>query len=276
MIKDIYPGEMGSEPREFIVAGDYIYFVANDGVHGPEVWRSNGTGEGTQMIIDLYPGNSSFYPPENLITVETDGGDLVVWKGFADNVAGEELYISDGTASGTKLVADIYPGGLSSDVKFIYNAGGTFYFPATDGTKGYELWKSDGTTSGTVLVADIYPGSGSSSPRYFAEYNGALYFNAANNTHGYEFWKLDITTNVNTISQKNSLVKIYPNPVTDRITVSIDADELNLVEIYNSTGQRVYQNKPYQNPYSISVSGYKPGLYAVKINGIYTEKLVVK
>jgi ELWxxDGT repeat protein len=276
MIKDIYPGEMGSDPQQFVMAGDYVYFIANDGVHGPEVWRSNGTAEGTQMIIDLYPGNSSFYPPNNLTNGVIDGADFLVWQGFADALTGKELYISNGTAQGTKLLADIYPGGLSSDAKFIHHSAGMFYFSATDGTKGHELWKSNGTTPGTVLVADIYPGSGSSSPRNFAEYNGALYFNAANDTHGFEFWKLDITTGINTIFQENSLVKIYPNPVTDRITVSIDAEELNLIEIYNSTGQRIYQNKPFQNPYNISVSGYNPGLYVVKINGIYTEKLVVK
>lgn len=69
---------------------------------------------------------------------------------------------------------------------------------------------------------------------------------------------------------------MYPNPVTNANPVTFEADNLNLVEIYNSTGQKVYQNKTAQNSYTISSSSFKPGLYVVKFNGIYTEKLVVK
>ena len=85
---------------------------------------------------------------------------------FAANDAthGTELWKSDGTAAGTVMVKDIYPGlsssgGWSSSPTALTVIGGTLYFAANDGTDGTELWKSDGTAAGTVMVKDIYAGS---------------------------------------------------------------------------------------------------------------------
>ena len=39
-----------------------IYFVADDGVHGFELWKSNGASAGTQLVKDIWPGGRSSYP----------------------------------------------------------------------------------------------------------------------------------------------------------------------------------------------------------------------
>jgi ELWxxDGT repeat protein len=60
---------------------------------------------------------------------------------------GYELWKSDGTAAGTVLVKDIYPGGDSSWPSSLTEAGGHVFFTADDGVHGDELWTSwDGTT----------------------------------------------------------------------------------------------------------------------------------
>ena len=40
--------------------GGISYFAASDGVHGRELWKSDGTAVGTVMVKDLIPGNYGF------------------------------------------------------------------------------------------------------------------------------------------------------------------------------------------------------------------------
>ncbi|HEY7025008.1 MAG TPA: ELWxxDGT repeat protein [Candidatus Limnocylindrales bacterium] len=72
-----------------------------------------------------------------------------------DGIHGTELWKSDGTAAGTKMVKNIRPYGNSSNPADLVNVNGTLFFTAVDGKHGRELWKSDGTSAGTVLVKDI-------------------------------------------------------------------------------------------------------------------------
>jgi ELWxxDGT repeat protein len=71
-----------------------------------------------------------------------------------------QLWVSDGTSLGTKLVASLAGGAISN----LRTTGSRVFFDATDGTRGQELWTSDGTAAGTVLLSDINPGSFRSSP----------------------------------------------------------------------------------------------------------------
>ncbi len=78
-----------------------------------------------------------------------------------DSSHGVQLWTSDGTAQGTRLVKQINPAGWA----FPNNLATTFtpfdgevYFPAQDPDHGYELWRSDGTAAGTQLVVDALPG----------------------------------------------------------------------------------------------------------------------
>ncbi len=82
----------------------------------------------------------------------------------SDAVNGEELWVTNGTVAGTKMVKDINAGSDGSDPRYLCAVGDMVYFSATTPDYGAELWKSDGTEGGTMLAADIYVGSEGSNP----------------------------------------------------------------------------------------------------------------
>jgi len=167
--------------------GNSLFFFADDGVHGQELWASDGTAEGTRMVLDICPGDclSGFSSP---ITVH-DGALYFVAN---DGLHGRELWRSDGTADGTRMVLDGVPGTASSSPEWLTSCGSALLFVAGDPEHGRELWASDGTAAGTSLLADIDP-AGSSRPGGFVVWNGVAYFSADDGVHGREPWRTDGT-----------------------------------------------------------------------------------
>lgn len=160
-----------------------LFFVADDGTSGAEVWVSDGTPDGTHLVADIDPGPGSSRP-RSLVS-----GRDAVYFAADDKVAGGELWRTDGTAAGTWQVADVLPGWRSSKPGRLRRAGDLVYFNADDGVTGRELWRSDGTAAGTVQVADIHPGPSSSDPSWLIAFQRRLYFSADDGTHGFELWR---------------------------------------------------------------------------------------
>lgn len=91
---------------------------------------------------------------------------------------GNELWVTDGTVEGTKMVIDINPGSADSNPSSLCWLDGKLYFAAETLEHGKELWVSDGTPEGTRMVTDIYPGTVSSNPGNFVRLNGKILFTA--------------------------------------------------------------------------------------------------
>ena len=129
----------------------------------PELWKTDGTEQGTVLVKDIDTVLSyGSYPAISLISTARCISRLLI------STNGGELWKSDGTEAGTVLVKDIYPGTymfarnhLSEFVVpgALKVADGTLYFDAYDNDNGDEFWKTDGSEAGTVLVKDIYPGT---------------------------------------------------------------------------------------------------------------------
>ena len=161
------------------------------------------------LLLDIYSGsnssNATFGPILN--------GKMLFSASTA--TAGNELWITDGTAAGTTMVKDIRTGSDSSYPGNMTLVGDKVYFKANDGTNGLELWVTDGTANGTTLVKDIYTGSNGSypndsSPQGFYAFGSQVLF-MAETALGQELWVTDGTPDgtvllkdINTVSRHSS------------------------------------------------------------------------
>ena len=187
LVKDINPVATTSSSVFLpapVALGHDLYFIASDGVHGFDLWRSNGTSEGTALVKDFVPPGINFSRAPD-IWMEL-GGSLVLNAFDPDH--GGELWKSDGTEAGTVLVRDVNPGPAEASLQLVGTLDGAVYFAASDGGPRRSLWRSDLTEAGTVRVMEDL-GSCSDS----AVLNGTLFFAGDDSVHGCELWKLDGT-----------------------------------------------------------------------------------
>ncbi len=252
---------------KMVEMGGNLYFTADDGVHGNELWKTDGTIGGTSMVIDLSPAMCP-----TCQNMDSDIGELVAGDSklfFTSPVQSigvpditRELFVSDGTNSGTQLVMDIFDCPLSSgDITFDYDGvnslvvlpGSSFGTAGMDRVVfsafhcsltnyvcfGEEPWISDGTLSGTRSMADIRNGDTpmftqdgqgvliddvGSQPRNFFQSGDMVYFFADDNNSGRELWKIDTTR----ASSGATLVKDINSGPGDSVNIDTETEYVNM------------------------------------------------
>lgn len=110
-----------------------------------------------------------------------------------DEIHGFELWVTDGSPAGTKLLTDISPGGGYPEINRLVSSGDRVFFAANDGVNGKELWVSDGTTAGTKMVKDLAAGAGGSEPTAIHAYKGGAVFVASTDSAPTGLWFTDGT-----------------------------------------------------------------------------------
>jgi len=242
LVRDIIPGTGSSvgpdETARLTAAGTRVFFLADDGMHGRELWVSDGTGPGTFMVKDINPGPASAfrlcpynYDPDLCLTSFTSLAlEHTLYFLADDGSHGWELWLSDGTPNGTHMVADIAQGAgspfLVSDCSIRggfcttypepgLTAVGTRLFFVADAGAGRELWRTDGSANGTAQVRDIAPGMAGADPSDLMAIGGQLFFLADDGTHGVEIWKSDGTPNGTVV-----LKDIAPGPASPFLLTS--------------------------------------------------------
>jgi ELWxxDGT repeat protein len=219
------------------VAGDSLYFKADDGTHGFELWISDGTEAGTSMVKDLNPGTGGGWI-KSLASI----GDTLYFRGN-DGIYGAELWKTDGTKAGTTMVMDIQPGAGNGSPRDMTAVGDTLYFNANDGIHGKELWKSDGTAAGTILVKDIMPGTGNGYLDHLTAAGDRVYFEADDGTNGDELWISDGTEGgtfmVKDIRVASGNASIdYLTPLGDTLYFRAD-DDVHGTELWKTDGTAI-------------------------------------
>ena len=112
LLRDIDPGPGDSSPSGFFTLNGFLYFTAENTLSGFSLWRTDGTPENTIRISRLaadFAGGA---------TVVAEDSERVFFQTGSD-----QLYVSDGTADGTRLLnANVTSGfaGLSFGVASSY------------------------------------------------------------------------------------------------------------------------------------------------------------
>jgi ELWxxDGT repeat protein len=175
-----------------VVFGGRLFFVADDGVDGNELWVTDGTPDGTDLFKDICPG-----PVGSSVSSFAVLGDRLLFTAF--DVHGTNLWESDGTPAGTASLKDLRPQDVTtgSDPKLFVHMGDRIFFLANDGTHGLNIltpspvpWISDGTAEGTTMLKDIVVAAN----QPVAVLDGRVFFAADDRTHGIQLWASDGTS----------------------------------------------------------------------------------
>jgi ELWxxDGT repeat protein len=218
-----------------------VFFGANDPPYGNQLWRSDGTPEGTRFVTDTpngpdYPASFTAFKGAAYFFAQggarhiglwrTDGTPagtvLIQWVSEGDwtphvvKMNDQLLFAiawavwrSDGTQAGTVKMVDL-PGPADDLVQL---DGRLFLACDSYERRQYELWRSHGSEPGTVLVHTF------SGATY--EYAGwkpqlttlgsQLFFASDDGTHGDELWRSDGTPEGTTL-----VADINPGPAASR------------------------------------------------------------
>ena len=176
-----------------VALGDSVLFEGWDESHGLELWKTGGSESDTKLLKDINPG-----PGRGVPNFVYDNGSVIDERHLFSATDGEhgfELWTTDGTTSGTKLLTDIRPGRKGSFPRSFQMIRSRAYFVAKDGRHGNELWRTNGTRDGTRMVTDINPNgnsvaAGIDNLDLTPVRSGALYFLATDGKHPEELWKL--------------------------------------------------------------------------------------
>lgn len=136
---DLLADVRGIYPTDSVQIGEISYFAADDGVHGRELWRSDGTQAGTALVADLVVGAGG-----------SDPASLVVFNNGVLFTAGGAIYRAD--ALGATKLADLPADVVSTHAAVVNDR--AIFFVKTD--TAVDLWASDGTSGGTTNVTNLY------------------------------------------------------------------------------------------------------------------------
>ena len=193
------------------VLGSKTLFITDDGVHGTEMWVTDGTTNGTKLLKDIAPGPNGSRPSHwGRIAVMGNKAYFAATSGELDFA----LWSTDGTTAGTQLVHQFTANYDDCPPSNFAVLNSYVYFSADDVDSGCELWKSDGTDVGTQPVKDVVPGGGGSYPNELTVIGSKIVYKADDANGENEPWVTDGTpsgtqrlANINTNPDESS----YPN-----------------------------------------------------------------
>jgi len=176
------PYSAGSGSLTFLTVFNLnLYFFADDGVTGRELWVYDGVAQPAN-VADINPGSSGSYSSGMTVF------NSKLYFNAYEPTNGNELWAYDGESQPAN-VADINPGSSGSFPSNFMVFNSKLYFSADDGINGRELWAYDGINLPTMVV-DMNP-DGNSNPGSLAVFESKLYFSADNGTNGQELWVYD-------------------------------------------------------------------------------------
>ena len=146
-LTDLHTSLSASRPWKFFTFNDALYFIANSGESGDELYRSDGTASGTALLKDINVGLGSCLLSHKMVF------NNKLYFVAHDGASGYQLWTTDGSTAGTRAVTD----NLYGNVNGLAHDGESVYFVKSLSSGQIEVWKTDGTKNGTVMVKGGIP-----------------------------------------------------------------------------------------------------------------------
>lgn len=170
--------EITNRSRFMQSVGRRTVLLAFDGSQKEVLYGTDGTPEVTERLLEASFKFDYGVKGEHLF-VKNNGNLYFTAKREED---GYELYKTNGTAAGTKMMKRFIPATNTFDRPWMASYNDILYFNADDGINGYQMWRTDGTEEGTYLFKKTSPyGHGFAYNRGGSVvFNNKLYFSAFN------------------------------------------------------------------------------------------------
>lgn len=258
MLKDINPGAGSSDPADFQILNNKVYFRGSDVDYNYEIWSTDGTTAGTTKLteIDPTPGNGGLRSP----LIPVNGKLLFIGSTPA---TGWELFATDGTAAGTGIFKEFRSGnsdGIENlDIQNV--RGGKLYFAAKGRTFTSDAYVTDGTISGTDYLSNDSTKLNVDALCGFHLMNNRIYYAGGRQPAGSEVYSVTATSTSQNIARVPAqTLSIYPNPTNGMLHIA-SALQNQEVQVYDALGRKVLQGRIANN--SINLSALDNGFYII-------------
>lgn len=243
LLKDINPGNNSGIKTSFseasVIINNTLYFIASDGISNGEIWKTDGTADGTKKVTNFLNSNISKLTliGENFYFLIKNTDSLQVW-------------ISDGTESGTEIVKESIP--IWNSPTFQGKCNNTFIFTfQTYGSNDSRVWRSDGTSDGTYPITEEIDGNGAgprgtSALTQYIEFNNELYFVSRYYLHKTD-GTLENTVDITTLHSASTRLIDYADVVeaNGKLYFSFFEVDYNRLFIWESDGTTSGSTKIY-------------------------------
>jgi LPXTG-site transpeptidase (sortase) family protein len=159
-----------SNPADFVPIGNALFFTADDGIHGREVFRTEPPYQSIELVADIWHGATGSNPREltrlgwMLFYIANDSTGVEVWRSDPNYSPDTAIKMTNIAMNGD---AEVY------DLTLVDNS---FFFSANDGESGKELYKLDPPYNGAVRVTDIKADAPSTSPDWITPIGSYVFF----------------------------------------------------------------------------------------------------
>ncbi len=250
LVADINPGPasavdilFGYSNRDaFLVAyNGALYFQANDGASGAELWKV--AGSAPSQVADLAPGPQGSAPH----AFEVFAGKL--YFAASKPSTGEELYVFDGNA--ITLAAQLEPGPDGGEIAGLTEYDGALYFARYSSQNGHQVWRFNGSSASLVAAINALPGHVLASDLIadpFVVFQNRLYFVMDTSLpEHYELWaydgsgvtKIKALTSGQNITEYGFHLGVYQNKLYFGVVVPVSWYEEDELWRYDGQGQPV-------------------------------------
>lgn len=200
MVKDVNTAG-SSFPHDLIISNDKLFFIAQDAGSYNSLWVTLGT-DATTTNVGPFGGVSNSIQ-------ELQNYNNKIYFSYNDGVNGQEPWVSDGTAAGTAMLKDIYPGSTNSNPKNFTVANNKLFFLANNTNGSQRLYVSDGTAPNTIVLKDNIVTS-FNGERALAVLNNYVYFSSDDGSgSGFGLWKSDGSPGGTTLVQGGDIVSNF-------------------------------------------------------------------